>query len=176
MVTTTITELRKAFTYQPETGFIVAARPFGRHLHREAGGRRDFNLHHGYRAVQHLGTLYLAHRLAWALMTGAWPEHEIDHINGQTDDNRWLNLREVTRSENMQNQATPASCKRRTSVFLGVSMPASTVGNPKPWAANIKINGRNQNLGYFAEEWEAAVAYLNAKDELHPAHVNRRKL
>jgi hypothetical protein len=46
------------------------------------------------------GTLYKAHRLAWFYETGQWPEHEIDHINGDATDNRFQNLRDVTHREN----------------------------------------------------------------------------
>lgn len=38
-------------------------------------------------------TGYCAHRIAWLLMTGAWPEGEIDHENGKRSDNRFKNLR-----------------------------------------------------------------------------------
>lgn len=53
-----------------------------------------------------IGTIFSlpfsAHRLAWALHYGYWPT-EIDHINRVRDDYRIANLREVTRSENMNN-------------------------------------------------------------------------
>ena len=44
------------------------------------------------------------HRLAFYLMTGKWPEHQVDHINHVTDDNRWENLREATPSQNLVNK------------------------------------------------------------------------
>jgi HNH endonuclease len=40
-------------------------------------------------------------------MTGQWPEFEIDHINRDKQDDRWANLREVTRSNQMRNRHIP---------------------------------------------------------------------
>ena len=44
-----------------------------------------------------------AHRIAWFLYHGKWPEKYIDHINGNRSDNRIENLREVSHSENCKN-------------------------------------------------------------------------
>lgn len=61
----------------------------------------------GYRQMQVDGVVYLCHRLAWFYMTGGWPPPglEIDHINRDRTDNRWSNLRVVTRSFNSSNRA-----------------------------------------------------------------------
>lgn len=45
-----------------------------------------------------------AHRLAWRLITGEWPTQELDHINRNRLDNRWINLREATHQENNCNR------------------------------------------------------------------------
>jgi hypothetical protein len=45
----------------------------------------------------------LAHRLGWALHHGRWPEHELDHGDGDGFNNRMGNLREATRPEQLQN-------------------------------------------------------------------------
>ena len=44
------------------------------------------------------GKSYLAHRVAWVLMTGEDVPY-IRHLNGDLADNRWSNLRSVTRPE-----------------------------------------------------------------------------
>lgn len=88
--------------YDPETGIITWIVTRGSHIRSgcEAGcQRRD-----GYRLIRVDGHLYLSHRIAWLLKTGEVPPPEIDHINGEPRDNRWVNLRAVTHSQNIQNQ------------------------------------------------------------------------
>jgi hypothetical protein len=60
----------------------------------------------GYLKINLNGQLYYVHRLAWLYVTGEWPKNNIDHINGAKDDNRWVNLREATHSQNNRNRAS----------------------------------------------------------------------
>lgn len=62
---------------------------------------------YGYVVIKIRGQLYKAHRIAWFMSTGIWPDRalEIDHINQIKGDNRLCNLRLVTRSENQKNIA-----------------------------------------------------------------------
>lgn len=79
-------------------------------------------------------------------------KHEmVDHINGNTLDNRKCNLRIVTRSKNLQN-----SKLRKDSNFKykGVGF------RHKKFFARIQINkNKRLFLGYFNTELEAANAY-----------------
>ena len=43
-------------------------------------------------------------RVCWLVQTGDWPEFTIDHINGDSSDNRWVNLRDVTQAVNNHNK------------------------------------------------------------------------
>ncbi len=80
--------------YEPDTGkFYWIKKPSSRiSVGSEAGSIGG----KGYRQIGFNGRNYAAHRLAWRLMTGEWPELEVDHINGAKGDNRWDNLRQVS--------------------------------------------------------------------------------
>jgi hypothetical protein len=103
----------------------------------------------------------LAHRLIWALMTGAWPEFEIDHADGDPANTRWSNLRPATHAENLQNLTLEAT---NTSGLRGVSWDEQT----GRWRAQIQHNRQRHSIGRFATKEQAHMAYLAAKARLHP--------
>lgn len=82
------------------------------------------------------------HRLAWLWMTGEWPKDQIDHINGDRADNRWVNLRACTQAENQQNVGLT---RRNTSGFMGVTWHPTE----KKWQASIRAAGRNDDFRRF---------------------------
>ena len=127
----------------------------------KAGGVAGFNDGQGYRGIRIYGSGQLAHRLAFIYMTGAWPAHTIDHINGIKTDNRWANLREATQAENQQNLRKPGS--KNTSGFLGVSWSNKS----RKWLAHICKNRKVAHIGQFDTPEEAHHAYLEKKRELH---------
>jgi hypothetical protein len=107
------------------------------------------------------GRHILAHRIAWVLMTGAWPEHEIDHRDGDGLNNRWLNLRPATSLQNQQNRVLST---RGVSGLHGVTWHAAA----RKWRARITVNYHQHLIGYFDTPEEAHAAYLEAKARLHP--------
>ena len=113
----------------------------------------------GYIVVSLLGRPVLAHRIAFMLMNGKWPNSQIDHINRVRVDNRWANLREATLAQNNVNATR--SIKR--DLPTGVSR---TRGSSR-FSATISINGRNKHLGSFPTAQAASAAYKAAKLKLH---------
>ena len=97
----------------------------------------------GYRVIRINRHLYRAHRLAFLYMTGCFPENDTDHINGSRDDNRWCNLRAVSRSENSRNTKIH---KDNTSGVIGISR----VDKRSVWDVRVMENSKTLSR-YFSD-------------------------
>ena len=145
--------LREVLDYDPETGAFTRkiSDSYRPRIGRPAGSKTNY----GYIRIDVDGQLHRAHRLAWLYVTGSWPEHQIDHINGKRDDNRWSNLRAASGAQNSQNSKKR---KHNRSGFKGVSWKVKSA----KWVAHIRVNGKSRHLGYFEDLNDAAHAYANA--------------
>lgn len=86
------------------------------------------------------------------------PEHSmVDHINGNKLDNRKVNLRLCTNSQNQANR----KAVRGVSVFKGVTWQRRSSGTGF-WKAQIIVNGEVKYLGAHRTDLEAAKAYNEA--------------
>ena len=106
---------------------------------------------------------YRAHRLAWLYVYGIWPINEIDHINGNTGDNKITNLRDVTCNINKQNRQF-AQRNNKLGV-LGVSPQG------KLFRARITINRKYKHLGSFDTVESAHEKYLTEKRKYHKGNT-----
>ena len=158
-------ELKALLDYNPDSGVFSWRKSTRATRAGAVAGTRKRN---GYLRIGINLRQYSAHRLAFLWMTGAWPDRDVDHINGVRDDNRWANLRQATEAENCQNLGGPT--KNNKSGALGVHYHK---GRGK-FRADIRVGKKSITLGYFDELWEASAAYLRAKDELHPTHKRLR--
>ena len=70
-------------------------------------------LYNGYRFYNIKGKMKSGHRIVWETFVGEIPDdYEIDHINGNRDDNRLLNMRLVSHKENCNNPLTICNYKK----------------------------------------------------------------
>ena len=148
--------LRELVSYDAVTG------KFTRLVRRTNGKDAGWPDRNGYLYMMIDGKTYAYHRLVWLHVHGKFPDHEIDHINGNKADNRIANLRDVTRSQNMQNEVKAR--KSSSSGFMGTSFRKDR----GTWVATIKVNGKRKRLGAFATPQDAEAAYIAAKRALHP--------
>ncbi len=119
----------------------------------------------GYIGIGLFGKQYKAHRIAWVIEYGEWPESELDHINGDRTDNRICNLRLANRFINNQNKRRSAIGS--SSKYIGVCFSKSH----NKWMSKVKINGKTHYLGIFDDEEKASIAYQKAKEAMIPHYV-----
>lgn len=111
----------------------------------------------GYELIHLDGKVIKAHHAAFILTEGVKPE-EVDHENGVRNDNRWCNIRSVTRLENTKNR------KLRSDNPSGHPGVAYREDSGK-WRARINHNGKRINLGSFSTEQAAINARIEAEKE-----------
>lgn len=117
-----------------------------------------------YRLIKLDGRQYLAHRVAWLMAHGRWPENII-HVNGDGLDNRRSNLRAVSDREVGE---IAAQQKKNASCFTWMHWYKSR----EKWKVYMKANRRRVNIGYFDTKEEAIAARKAAEIEhgFHPNH------
>lgn len=150
----TVERLREALDYDPLTGRLTwkvrVARP------ARVGAEAGTTDPRGYRQVQLDGCQVLAHIVIWALVTGEWPDFDLDHRDLNRANNRWVNLRPATGSQNA------ANTKRLRSNTTGFKGTTFAVGK---YQASITVEGKYRYLGRFESAEEAHAAYARAAQE-----------
>ena len=116
----------------------------------------------GYSLVRLDQVAFYSHRLVYAIVTGTDPgQLQIDHVDGNRQNNNVLNLRTSTHTDNACNQP---SNRGSSSKYLGVSWNRAR----GRWRAQIKRDRKLHFLGYHDLEEDAARAYDAAAREMHP--------
>lgn len=161
----TLDDITSNFHYNPSTGDITLKKHGRRN---KAGATPGYIWKEKYRYISFQSWRVSAHRLAWIIMTGENPEKEIDHINGNGLDNRWCNLRLVTRSENTRN--AKLHVKNKTGV-PGVNFTE----HEALYRVSVGVNGQCLRLGSTKDFFEAVCMRKSAeiKYGFHKNHGKR---
>lgn len=145
--------LRKAMSYDGDTGSFVNLVRRG----NLSAGANPGCLKRGYVFISFEYRIYPATHLVWLYVYGFLPTHSIDHIDGDTQNNRLTNLREATKGQNNRNKG--ASSRNKLGV-KGVSLLPSG-------KYQARIGRVGVRLGNFDTIEEAAAAYRQAELSLY---------
>ncbi len=157
-------ELKELLSYDSETGVFTWLQHRGGkarkgsiagtiHIAKEAGYKRV--------VIGVLGGKHIAARLAHLYMVGVFPSGEMDHKNGDTLNNCWSNLRDVTHGQNAVNRHA--------------NLPKGTYYMPErypnhPWYTSICHKGEVKFLGCFETEEEAHAVFVDEHLKLNGEH------
>jgi hypothetical protein len=134
--------------YNPETGSLVWLN--GNVTGAEVGCIVENKAGNCYKSMSigrnGLAHNFMVHQMIWFLVTGEWA-FELDHRNGNGLDNRWDNLRSVTRSVNNKNHKRQ---RNNSSGLSGISW--SSRGK---WRAYGTLEKKQVVLAYTADFFEA---------------------
>jgi len=147
-------QLKNQLNYNPITGFFTWAITKQKVKLGAIAGCLSKST--GYIHLRIYGIEYLAHRLAFLYMTGNFPKNQVDHVNRIKNDNKWLNLRDVTRVGNGRNR--PLN-KNNTSGVIGVSWN----NRRNKWLSYIYLNSKRKDLGFFKSKIVATIKRKQAQ-------------
>ncbi len=174
--------VNECFTYNKSTGLLTwKTRPkkhfktpqaygsFNARFSGSAAGTKNISDGKCRLTIQIGGKLYCVHRIIWLLVTGKLPSHLIDHIDGNSTNNKLKNLRLATPLENQRNRRLGKN--NRTGV-LGVRFYRGK------FYSQIKVKGKQSHLGCYNDFFEAVCARKSAEISLgfHKNHGDIRPL
>lgn len=159
-------QARQALSYDPKTGEIVWRSPASCKMKvgQVAGSVRS----DGYRSIRVNYHKYYAHRLAWLLHYGEWPNGDIDHENHDPSDNRIKNLRSVSNAENHKN-LPKYRCNKS-------GIPGIYLSESGTWRARVYMDRKLHHAGTHVCLGRAIKALSNTKLRLgfHSNHGQPR--
>lgn len=136
--------LRDFFKYDKDTGLVTLLK---RTSQRTPAGSIAGSLSTtGYLKVTFQGQSYALSRVIWKIVTGEDPAGEIDHINRDKTDNRWVNLRDVTSQQNQLNREAKGYCQLPNGRY--------------------RASLQGKDVGYFDSPEEASLAYQKERDRV----------
>ena len=157
----TAEKLRKELTYHPGTGIFTlnvdrrkkkAGDEIGITNRRKQGQKNT-----RYVQVYVCGGYHYAHRLAFLYMTDDWPRGQVDHIDGDGQNNAWSNLRDTSGFDNQRN--IPLRKTNTTGIHGVRPLP-----NGK-FHVTIGVNNRQKYLGAHTDFFEACCRRKSAENK-----------
>ncbi len=150
-------EMRNRYDYDAKLGCLRWKTPLY-NITKKSGDVVGGQKSQYYSAVFLLGHRFKVHRLIWLWHYGTYPNGDIDHINGNTNDNRIENLRIATAAQNVANRLRKSK--------YGAGVGASPDGK---FVARITIPRTKKRLylGRYKTPAEAAAAFIGASIVLH---------
>ena len=147
-----------------ETGVLTWKHTMGgKAMKGQDAGSKTTN---GYIAIRIDQIDYLAHRLMWLYVYGAFPILGIDHIDRDKTNNKPTNLRIATPKQNGENKSLVSkNASGHRGVYLRKYLKS------KPWAVSIMSNRKTIHIGFFSTVEEAIVARKQAEDKYFTHHT-----
>lgn len=153
--------------YDPESGHLTWRTK--EHSKKVVVGSRagSISTKNRHRVLRLLGTLYAEHRLIWLHYYGKWPVGHIDHVNHDEQDNRIVNLRDVSQAENNMNNS-----RRRDNQTGHVGVWLNKQNSRKKYMAELSLNGQRVHYSSHYTLEEAVAARKQAEHDFgfHPNH------
>jgi hypothetical protein len=153
MAKLTQARLKEVLNYDKETGLFTWMVSNSWCSEKDTAGTKENN---GYIRISIDGNRYVAHRLAWLYVNGYFPENQIDHIDRARDNNKWVNLREVSTQCNIRNRGLNSN---NTSGVAGVNFDITS----DKWIARITVSRQKRQLGSSKDFIEMVALRLAAE-------------
>ena len=132
------------FEYDQETGVFS-----------KDGKEVGWNDSKGYRVTQITSVTFLVHRLIWKYVTGEEPDI-VDHINRDQRDNRWVNLRNVDRLQNVRNSKSREDSSGVSGVYYD--------HREEKWRVSIGCLNKLYYIGLYLHPLDAIQARIEAEE------------
>jgi hypothetical protein len=139
--------IEKGYTYDELTGKIYGVRD-----NKEITSKNNNGYLYIQISINSKRFILLAHHFSWYIVNNQIVE-QIDHIDGNRENNKINNLRAVTNQQNSFNRKHIKGCSYHK--------------RDKIWQSGIGINGKRIHLGTYNTEEEAHRSYLDAKKKYH---------
>lgn len=152
--------LHELLRYDPETGYLLWRIDRGGRRAARVGDRAGTTTPLGYRAICIDRLHHLEHRVIWKMHTGADPEKCIDHIDGNSLNNKLGNLRLANVSENLRNSRLRSDS---STGIKGISFDHKRL----KWRAVIMVQQKYIQVGRFSNLDDAVRELGSAREKYH---------